>query len=96
MTAGQEIEDYAAEFKQKGDDYTAIIIQVLADRFAEAAAEYCHKWFVIVGDGKDEPFKFGDRLPTEKGTVHEYNEWMIKGRYGGIRPAPGYPACPDH
>ena len=69
----------------------------LADRFAEASAEYCHKlvrdrW----GYGKDEPFQFGDRLKAPKGESHEFNEWMIKGRYRGIRPAPGYPACPDH
>ena len=97
VTAGQEIEDYAAEFKQKGDDYTAIIIQVLADRFAEATAEYCHK---LVRDrwqyGKNEPFKFGERITAAKGEVHEHNDWMIKGGYKGIRPAPGYPACPDH
>ena len=97
VTAGQEIEDYAAKFKNNGDDYTAIIIQTLADRFAEASAEYCHKlvrdrW----GYGKDEPFQFGDRLKAPKGESHEFNEWMIKGRYRGIRPAPGYPACPDH
>ena len=97
VTAGQEIEDYAAEFKKKGDDYTAIIIQSLADRFAEASAEYCHKlvrdrW----GYGENEPFKFGDSLKVGKGEVHEHNEWMIKERYGGIRPAPGYPSCPDH
>jgi 5-methyltetrahydrofolate--homocysteine methyltransferase len=97
VTAGQEIEDYAAEFKAKGDDYTAIIIQVLADRFAEATAEYCHKMVRdIWGYGKEEPFSFGDRLQVPQGQVHEFNEWMIKGRYKGIRPAPGYPACPDH
>ena len=97
VTAGQEIEDYAAEFKKNGDDYAAIIIQVLADRFAEATAEYCHK---LVRDrweyGKREPFAFGDSLKANKGTVHEHNDFMIKCGYQGIRPAPGYPACPDH
>ena len=97
VTAGQEIEDYAAGFKKGGDDYTAIIIQVLADRLAEASAEYCHKlvrdrW----GYGSNEPFALGDSLNVPKGQIHEYNEWMIKGKYQGIRPAPGYPACPDH
>ena len=97
VTAGQEIEDYAAEFKKNGDDYTAIIIQALADRFAEATAEYCHK---LIRDrwayGKKEPFQFGDSLKVSKGQSHEHNEWMIRGHYQGIRPAPGYPACPDH
>lgn len=97
VTAGEEIEEYAAEFKKKGDDYTAIIVQTLADRFAEASAEYCHK---LIRDrweyGKEEPFRFGDSLTVPKGESHEFNEWMIKGQYKGIRPAPGYPACPDH
>jgi len=97
VTAGQEIEDYAAEFKKNGDDYTAIIIQALADRFAEATAEYCHKlvrdrW----GYGREEPFAFGDSLKVGKGQSHKHNDWMIGERYKGIRPAPGYPACPDH
>lgn len=97
VTAGQEIEDYAAEFKNSGDDYTAIIIQALADRFAEGLAEYCHKlvrdrW----GYGKEEPFAFGDRLKAPKGEAHQHNQWVIKENYNGIRPAPGYPACPDH
>lgn len=97
VTAGMEIEDYASTFKKKGDDYTAIIIQALADRFAEASAEYCHK---LVRDqsgyGKEEPFKWGESIKAPKGESHEHNEFLIKERYRGIRPAAGYPSCPEH
>lgn len=82
VTAGREIEDYAQHFKEKNDDYSAIIVQALADRFAEALAEYFHKqarnaW----GYGNEEGLSV-DELFSEK--------------YRGIRPAAGYPACPDH
>ncbi len=121
VTAGQEIEDYAAHFKARGDDYSAILYQALADRFAEALAEYCHKKVRdSFGYGKSEPFFFGDRLLPASSThvhgdgcdcakhlpsiqkfdteavVHPHVEWMIKERYRGIRPAPGYPSCPEH
>lgn len=82
VTAGQEVDDYAESFKQAGDDYTAIIIQALADRFAEALAELMHKKVRdFSGFGQNED------LSTED---------LIKERYRGIRPAAGYPACPDH
>ncbi|MCF6313639.1 MAG: methionine synthase [Verrucomicrobiales bacterium] len=82
VTAGQEVDDYAESFKQAGDDYTAIIIQALADRFAEALAELMHKKVRdFIGFGQTE------NLSTED---------LIKERYRGIRPAAGYPACPDH
>lgn len=82
VTAGFEVEEYAKSFKDKGDDYTAIMIQALGDRFAEAMAEYLHKqirddW----GFGKTEGLDVAD---------------FIKEKYRGIRPAAGYPACPDH
>ena len=82
VTAGYEIEAYARSFKDRNDDYTAIIIQALADRFAEGLAEYLHKkarenW----GYGKNE------NLPVDD---------LIAEKYRGIRPAAGYPACPDH
>ena len=73
----------AGSYKAKEDDYNAIMAQALADRFAEAFAEYLHKqirtrhW----GYASDE--------------VMSYEE-LIKEKYKGIRPAPGYPACPDH
>ena len=82
VTAGQEIEDYALSFKKAGDDYTAIIIQALADRFAEGLAELLHrKVREFMGFGKDENLSIED---------------LIKERYRGIRPAAGYPACPEH
>jgi 5-methyltetrahydrofolate--homocysteine methyltransferase len=82
VTAGLEIEEYAHSYKEKGDDYTAILIQALADRFAEALAEYYHK---IVR----EQWGFGK---AENLSIEE----VIKERYRSIRPAAGYPACPDH
>ena len=97
VTAGQEVETYAAHFKKKGDDYLSILIQALADRFAEATAEYCHKmvrdqW----GYGKLEPVKFGESFVSAAGELHEYNDWLVREKYEGIRPAAGYPASPDH
>jgi len=73
----------AAKFEEEHDDYNAIMIKALADRLAEAFAEYLHKevrtnaW----GYAKNENLT---------------NEELIKENYKGIRPAPGYPACPDH
>lgn len=82
VTAGNEIEEYAKTFKDAGDDYTAILIQALADRFAEGLAELLHKKVRdFMGFGKDEGLQVED---------------FIKERYRGIRPAAGYPACPDH
>lgn len=82
VTAGFELEEYASTFAKKGDDYTAIMIQALGDRFAEALAEYLHKqvrdeW----GFGASENLGIAD---------------CVKEKYRGIRPAAGYPACPDH
>ncbi|MEM0965391.1 MAG: vitamin B12 dependent-methionine synthase activation domain-containing protein [Verrucomicrobiota bacterium] len=96
-TAGFEIEEYAASFKEKGDDYTAILIQALADRFAEGLAEYCHKMIRDqINAAGAEPFRFGERLPANRGEVNPNVEWMIKEKYQGIRPAAGYPSSPDH
>jgi len=82
VTAGNEVEEYAKTFKDAGDDYTAIIIQALADRFAEGFAELLHKKVrVHMGFGKEEGLSSED---------------LIKECYRGIRPAAGYPACPDH
>ncbi|MEM9281434.1 MAG: methionine synthase [Verrucomicrobiota bacterium] len=82
VTAGNEVEEYARTFKDSGDDYTAILIQALADRFAEGLAELLHK---RVRDHMG--FGLAEGLT---------NEEFIKERYRGIRPAAGYPACPDH
>jgi 5-methyltetrahydrofolate--homocysteine methyltransferase len=76
-------QELAESYRQKEDDYNAIMAQAIADRFAEALAEYLHKqvrtkhW----GYASDETLS---------------NEDLIKESYKGIRPAPGYPACPDH
>ncbi len=97
VTAGQEVEEYAAHFKKKGDDYIAILIQALADRFAEATAEYCHKMIRDqLGYGKLESQIFGDRFESVGEEVHPYNDWLIREKYEGIRPAAGYPSSPDH
>ncbi len=82
VTAGSEVEDFANEFKAKNDDYHAILVQALGDRFAEAFTELLHK---KVRDH----WGFGQ---SEELTVED----LIKERYRGIRPAAGYPSCPDH
>jgi 5-methyltetrahydrofolate--homocysteine methyltransferase len=82
VTAGIGADEVAAKFKAEHDDYSAIMLQALADRLAEAFAEYAHKlardaW----GFGRDENLRMED---------------LIREKYRGIRPAAGYPACPDH
>lgn len=83
VTAGIGAEELAKSYQDKGDDYSAIMVKALADRLAEAFAEHMHK-----------------RVRTEFwGYISEENltnEELIKEKYQGIRPAPGYPACPDH
>ncbi len=77
------IEKHIQRFEQEHDDYSKIMLQALADRLAEALAEYVHKEVRVNywGYAKDE---------------HLDNEALIRESYQGIRPAPGYPACPDH
>lgn len=91
VTAGQEAEDFAQSFKEKGDDYSAIIVQALGDRFAEACAEYIHK---IVRDhwtfGLNESFSAHQKPDTDQ------LNFLIEEKYRSIRPAAGYPSCPDH
>ena len=82
VTAGREVETYAESYKNKGDDYTAIMVKALGDRIAEGLAELVHK---RVRDA----WVFG----REENLTHEE---IIKEKYRGVRPAPGYPACPDH
>ncbi|HHP7914772.1 TPA: vitamin B12 dependent-methionine synthase activation domain-containing protein, partial [Acinetobacter baumannii] len=76
-------EELANEYKAKGDDYSAILVQSLADRFAEAFAEHLHERIRKEFWG----YKADEQLS---------NEELIKEKYVGIRPAPGYPACPEH
>ena len=80
VTAGQEIEDFASKFEKSGDDYSSILIKALADRLAEASAELLH-----------------EKMRKDNGSNEDYsNDELIKEKYAGIRPAHGYPACPDH
>ncbi|HEY0882666.1 MAG TPA: vitamin B12 dependent-methionine synthase activation domain-containing protein, partial [Archangium sp.] len=82
VTAGLGADEFAAGFKKQLDDYSAIMVQALADRLAEAFAEWAHKKArEACGFGKSEDLS---------------NEQLIKEEYRGIRPAPGYPACPEH
>ena len=83
VTAGPEIEERVAEAKARQDDYEAIMIQALGDRLAEAFAERMHQRVRT---------EFWAYAPDEDLT----NEELIQEKYRGIRPAPGYPACPDH
>lgn len=76
-------DELAKTYKGKEDDYNAIMVQAIADRFAEAFAEYLHHRVRIQHWGYA-----SDEMLT--------NEELIKETYKGIRPAPGYPACPDH
>ncbi len=82
VTAGLGVDGLVAEFEAQGDDYSAILVKALADRLAEALAEMLHaRARSDWGYGRDED------LSTEQ---------LIAERYRGIRPAFGYPACPDH
>jgi len=83
VTAGHGIEPHLARFKAAHDDYNDILLKALADRLAEAFAERMHLHVRAELWGYSE----GEQLT---------NEALIKEQYRGIRPAPGYPACPDH
>jgi 5-methyltetrahydrofolate--homocysteine methyltransferase len=83
VTTGHGVEEKAAQFLAKHDDYSAIMLKALADRLAEAFAELMH-WRVRTDLWG---YAAGEKLSTEE---------LIDEKYQGIRPAPGYPACPDH
>jgi 5-methyltetrahydrofolate--homocysteine methyltransferase len=83
VTAGFGTAELAKDFEARNDDYNSIMVKALADRLAEAFAEYLHKQVRTTHWGYQ---------PNESLT----NEELIKETYSGIRPAPGYPACPDH
>jgi len=83
VTAGLGIEEKLAEFDKNHDDYSSILLKALADRLAEALAEYTH------GLVRRSLWAYD---PQE--SLH--NDALIAEQYRGIRPAPGYPACPDH
>ena len=81
LTAGLGVDELAARFTAEHDDYRAIMTKALADRLAEAFAEYLHE------EVRRSWYESGPKQP---------NEELIAERYRGIRPAFGYPACPDH
>lgn len=83
VTAGHGVDKLCEKYKKDNDDYAVIMIKALADRLAEAFAEYAHKIT------REELWGYakGENLS---------NEELIKEKYQGIRPAPGYAACPDH
>ena len=83
VTAGLGIEEHIARFESAHDDYSSIMLKALADRFAEAAAEHFHERVRR---------EFWGYSAVESLT----NDALIREEYHGIRPAPGYPACPDH
>ena len=82
VTAGKKIDKIAKKFEKDLDDYNSIMIKALADRMAEAAAEYLHQKV------RKEYWGYSEEQFS--------NDELIKEKYQGIRPAPGYPACPDH
>ncbi|GAA5167818.1 methionine synthase [Viridibacterium curvum] len=83
VSAGRNLEKRVAEYEAQHDDYHAIMLKAIADRFAEAAAEWLHQRV------RKEYWAY---VPDEALS----NDEMIAEKYQGIRPAPGYPACPDH
>ena len=83
VQAGEGIDEQLARFKAANDDYNDILLKALADRLAEAFAEYLHERVRREIWGHE----VGNRMS---------NEDLIRERYTGIRPAPGYPACPEH
>ena len=82
-TAGIGAEEVAKAYQNAGDDYNSIMVKALADRLAEACAEWLHQQVRTTYWGYDQ-----DEVLDK--------EALIKEQYKGIRPAPGYPACPDH
>ncbi len=83
VTSGINAEKLAKEYEDNLDDYNSIMVKALADRFAEALAEYVHEKV------RKEYWGYANEEALS-------NDELIKESYSGIRPAPGYPACPDH
>ena len=82
VSTGNNTDKFATQFESEGDDYKAIMVKALADRLAEALAEYAHDMV------RRQLWGYQDcEFPTED---------LVRERYQGIRPAPGYPATPDH
>jgi 5-methyltetrahydrofolate--homocysteine methyltransferase len=83
VTSGHKIEQKIAEFEAQHDDYQSIMLKVLADRLAEAFAEHMHE-------------RVRKEFWAYEADEALDNDSLIREKYRGIRPAPGYPACPDH
>ncbi|WP_346317186.1 methionine synthase [Chitinophaga sp. YIM B06452] len=83
VTAGEGIEKYLDQFKKEHDDYSSIMLKALADRLAEAFTELLHE-------------RVRKEFWAYATDEHLTNDQLIKEEYLGIRPAPGYPACPEH
>ncbi|MGV6807835.1 MAG: vitamin B12 dependent-methionine synthase activation domain-containing protein, partial [bacterium] len=83
VTAGIDADKLAAEYESRQDDYNAIMVKALADRLAESFAEHMHRRVRT---------EFWGYAPDEALD----NDGLIREKYRGIRPAPGYPSCPDH
>ena len=83
VTTGFGVEEKAKEYENQLDDYNSIMVKALADRLAEALAEYLH-------------LKVRKEIWGYASNESLSNQELIKEEYNGIRPAPGYPACPDH
>ena len=83
VTSGLGIDDRVIKSEEDHDDYNSILLKSLADRLAEAFAEYLHK-------------EVRTNIWGYANSENLSNDLLIKEKYKGIRPAPGYPACPDH
>jgi 5-methyltetrahydrofolate--homocysteine methyltransferase len=83
VTAGIGLDELVSEYESQGDTYSALIAKAWADRFAESLAEWLHR---------EVRTKHWGFVPDETLSVDE----LLAEKYVGIRPAPGYPACPDH
>ena len=93
VTAGLGIDEHVKRFEDANDDYRAIMLKALADRLAEAFAEHMHDRVRHINWGYQE----GNWTPDYGLRSENFdNEKLIREDYVGIRPAPGYPACPDH
>ncbi len=93
VTAGIGIEEHVKRFEEEHDDYHAIMLKALADRLAEAFAEHMHDRIRHINWGFESNGWTPDYGLTNTGFD---NDVLVREQYTGIRPAPGYPACPDH
>lgn len=83
VTTGHGLEEYVNDLKESGDSYSSVMFRLVSDRLVEAAAEMIHEWVRK---------EYWGYAPDEELTLTE----RIQGKYRGIRPAIGYPICPDH